>query len=47
VEGFVIFFGGSFVIEVKKYHYSSLLNYGTNIEIVGNIYQNLELLKGE
>jgi len=47
VEGFVIFFGGSFVIEVKKDHYTSLVNYGTNIEIVGNIYQNLELLKGE
>lgn len=48
VKGKVFFNCGSFDIDVEDVGYIPLYSYGTeNIEVIGNIHDNPELLKGE
>lgn len=48
VKGKVFFNCGSFDIDVEDVGYIPLYSYGTeNIEVIGNIHDNQELLKGE
>ncbi len=48
VKGKVFFNCGSFDIDVEDVGYIPLYSYGTkNIEVVGNIHDNPELLKGD
>jgi len=43
----VIFFNGSFGLEISKDELKSPLCFYNNIEVIGNIYENPELLKEE
>ena len=48
VKGKVFFNCGSFDIDVEDIGYIPLYSYGTeNIEVIGNIHDNPDLLKGE
>lgn len=43
--GVIEYLAPSFCIKVGEKSYIGLVNYGDNIEVIGNIYENPELLK--
>ncbi len=45
-SGVIVYFNTEFCLKIKSDTYIKLVNTGDNIEIMGNIYENPELLSG-